>query len=56
MNDSEEVLVRGIPDRETRPRGYKTFFMFNSDEHEILNAHKYKSIMKFSSFYAQMRL
>ena len=25
---------------DTRPRGYKTFFMLNSDEHEILNAHK----------------
>ena len=24
------------------PRGYKTFFMLNSTEHEILNAHKYK--------------
>ena len=23
-------------------RGYKTFFMLNSVEHEILNAHKYK--------------
>ena len=31
-----------------RPRGYKTFFMVNSDEHEILNAHKYKNIKKFS--------
>ena len=25
-----------------RPRGYKTFFMFSSVEHAILNAHKYK--------------
>ena len=23
----------------TRPRGYKTFFMLNSVEHEILDAH-----------------
>ena len=23
----------------TRPQGYKTFFMFNSAEHEIFNAH-----------------
>ena len=30
-----------------RPRGYKTFLMLNSDEHEILNAHKYKNIEKF---------
>ena len=29
-----------------RPRGYKTFFMLNSAEHEILNAHKYKNIKK----------
>ena len=25
------------------PRGYKTFFMLNSVEHEILKAHKYKN-------------
>ena len=24
----------------TRPRGYKTFFMLNSTEHEILTAYK----------------
>ena len=28
----------------SRPRGYKTFIMLNSAEHEIINAHKYKSI------------
>ena len=32
------------------PRGYKTFFMHNSVEHEILNAHKYKNIKKFVFF------
>ena len=32
----------------TRPRGYKTFFILNSAEHEILNAHKNKTIKKFS--------
>ena len=26
----------------TRPRGYKTFFMLNSTEHEISTAHKTK--------------
>ena len=34
----------------TRPRGYKTFFMLNSGEHEILNAHiiqKYQEIRLF---------
>ena len=34
----------------TRPRGYKTFFMLNSVERELLNAHKYKNINKFSPF------
>ena len=33
-----------------RPRGYKTFFMLNSVEHEIVNAHKYKNIQKFGLF------
>ena len=31
-------------------RGYKTFFMLNSVEHEILNAHKFKNIEKFIFF------
>ena len=30
-----------------RPRGYKTFFILNPAEHEILNAHKYEHIKKF---------
>ena len=33
-----------------RPRGYKTFFMLNSADHEILNAYKYKNIEKFGFF------
>ena len=37
-----------------RARGYKTFFMLNSVEHEILNAHKYKNIKTFSFFQAQV--
>ena len=40
----------------TWPRGYKTFFMLNSVEHEMLNAHKYKNIKKFGFFYAQISL
>ena len=36
------------------PRGYKTFFILNSVEHEISNAHKYKNIKKFSFFQAQI--
>ena len=34
----------------TGARGYKTFFMLSSVEHEILNAHRYKNIKKFSFF------
>ena len=33
-----------------RARSYKTFFMLNSVENEILKAHKYKNIKKFSYF------
>ena len=36
------------------PRGYKTFFTLNSVEHEILNAHTYKNIKKFSFFQTQI--
>ena len=35
---------------EVWPRGYKTFFMLYSVEHEILNAHKYNNIKKFGIF------
>ena len=35
---------------ETRTRGYKTFFMLNSVEHEILNAHKYKKNQEIQLF------
>ena len=31
-------------------RGYKTFSMLNTAEHEILNAQKYKNIMKLGFF------
>ena len=41
---------------QARPRGYKTFFVLNSVEHEILNAHKYKNIKKFGLFKAQLSL
>ena len=40
----------------SRPRGYNTFFVLNSVEHEILNAHKYKNIKKFGLFKAQLSL
>ena len=29
--------------RPTRPRGYKTFFMLNSAEHETFSANKYEN-------------
>ena len=33
-----------------KPRGYKTFFMLNWVEHEILNAHKYKKYQEVRPF------
>ena len=35
---------------ETWAQGYKTLFMLNSVEHEIVNARKYKNIKKFGFF------
>ena len=40
----------------TRARGYKTFFMLNSIEHESLNAYKYKNIKKFGFFRLKPRM
>ena len=34
-----------------RARGYKTFTMLNSAEHEILNAYKYKTNAQMHSFF-----
>ena len=39
-----------------KPRGYKSFFMLNSAEHEILNARKYKNVKIFSLFQDQVGL
>ena len=39
-----------------RLRDFETFFMLNSAEHEILNAHKYKNIKKLSIIQAQISL
>ena len=47
----EEIALSG-----SWARGYKTFFVLNSVEHEILNAHKYKNIKKFGLFKAQLSL
>ena len=52
---SDQISV-GDVDSENRPRGYKTFFMLNSVEHEILNAHKYKNIKKLGLFLAQISI
>ena len=40
----------------TRLRCYKTSFMHNSVEQEILNAHKSKDIKKFGFYKAQISL
>ena len=34
----------------TRARGYKTFFMLISVEHEILNAHEYENFQEIQLF------
>ena len=44
----------GVQVIETWARGYKTFFMLNSAEHEILNTRNYKNIEKLSIFQAQI--
>ena len=46
-SDGTLIYFKGIQDN--WPRGYKTFCMLNSAEHEILNVHKYKNFKKFSS-------
>ena len=38
------------------PEVIKLFFVLNSVEHEILNAHKHKNIKKFRLFKAQLSL
>ena len=43
------------PPETPETRGYKTLFMLNSAEREILNAHKYKYTKKFSFFQAQIK-
>ena len=51
LNYTGDIRVQDI---ESWPRGYITFFMLNSVEHEISNVHKYKSIKKFSLFQTQI--
>ena len=47
---SAELSMKRFYNFVARARGYKTFFMLNSVEHEILNAHKYIKIKKFGCF------
>ena len=41
------MIIADMLSCSARPRGNKTFFMPNSAELEILNAHKYKNMKKF---------
>ena len=41
---TEKVTYMEQGSLEIRPWGYKTFFVLNSIQHEISNAHKYKNI------------
>ena len=54
-NNNRKTLIAkssymGLGSPEFWPRGYKTFFVLNSIEHEILSAHKYKNIKKLGFF------
>ena len=44
------------PRHENQAPRLLNFFMLNSAEHEILNAHKYKNIKKISIFQAHMSI
>ena len=47
---SDTVIRPHTLEFQPRPEVIKKFFMLNSAEHEILNAHKSKNIKKFSIF------
>ena len=51
-----KVVFLDTPPRYSRPQGYKTFFVLNSVEHEIINAPKYKNVKKFGHFKDQLSL
>ena len=47
----EIIFLLGFQsDTQTRPRGYKTFFMLNSAEHKFYTAHKYGNGQKLLKF------
>ena len=55
MQASKQEITENVSlCNKTWPQGYKSFFMLNSVEHEILNAHKYKNIKKLSFFQTQI--
>ena len=58
MNHLDESILKEINPKLNQlrpgPEVIKLFFMLNSAEHEILNAHKYENIKKFSTFQAQL--
>ena len=44
LNDKYQLYHSLLHGLRSGPEVIKLFFMLNSDEHEILNAHKYKNI------------
>ena len=56
FNINSVFLCHVTDQHQNSPRGYRTFFVLNSVEHEILNTHKYKNIKKFGLFKAQLSL
>ena len=48
------MFFREARNTEPGPEVIKLFFMLNSAEHELLNAHKYENIKNFSIFQAQI--
>ena len=56
FTNKKEKISLNYPENLTWPQGYKTFFVLNSIEHEILNAHKYKNIKKLGFFQVQISL
>ena len=44
FNNNKYGIICIMLSAKSWPRGYKTFFMLNSAEHEILNTHKYENI------------
>ena len=46
-----QIVMTCMTKSETRPRGYKTFFMLNSAEHELFTATKYENANKSWHFH-----